>query len=296
MINAGESEANIALVIKSYKPTVEKKKESTFDSSAPIQKLGSVQEVGSSGTQSIDPKTGFPEINPEYSTIPNVRKITTTETPQQKEYRLKKELSLVKVTPKNMDEITRKTNELSALKKENEVTNDKIKEDTIKSREDSEQVKDFGGGLANRLGMGTASFSKSIYDTPKMLLDAIYAPQNYLAEKFNIPSLKVNPETYSFENTPSKEMDKMIKSYDEKIQGYKQEIGGDVVSTYDKGDYINTFKHAALNSAESAPLMIAAIATGGESLMANSLIGTSAAYPYKQCKIGASKIGRTAPA
>jgi len=146
-----------------------------------------------------------------------------------------------------------------------------------------EDVKGFGEGLLNRLDTGIATISKSFYDAPKMILDAIYAPQNYLSEKLNIPSLKVDPETYAFENIPSKNMDEIIKNNNKKIENYKKEIGGDVVSAFDKGDYANTFKHAALNSMESVPLIVAAMATGGESLLANSLmIGSSASTQYDQ--------------
>jgi len=146
-----------------------------------------------------------------------------------------------------------------------------------------EDVKGFGEGLLNRLDTGIATFSKSFYDAPKMILDAVYAPQNYLSEKLNIPSLKVDPETYAFENIPSKNMDEIVNSNNKKIENYKKEIGGDVVSTFDKGDYVNTFKHAALNSMESAPLIAAAMVTGGESLLANSLmIGSSASTQYDQ--------------
>jgi hypothetical protein len=47
----------------------------------------------------------------------------------------------------------------------------------------------FGDATINRLDTSLAIFSKSIYDAPKMLLDAIYTT-NYIAEKLNIPFFK----------------------------------------------------------------------------------------------------------
>lgn len=139
----------------------------------------------------------------------------------------------------------------------------------------------FGGALLNRASQTIATTSKSIYDAPKMLLDAIYAPQNYLADKLNIPSLKVDPETYAFENIPSKTLDKKLADNNSKIQAYKTEIGGDIVSSFDKKDYGNTLKHAALNSMESASQIAIAMLTGGESLVANAfMIGSSASTQY----------------
>ena len=150
-------------------------------------------------------------------------------------------------------------------------------------KESKEEVSGFGEGLLNRLDTGIARISKSIYDAPKMLLDAIYVPQNYLAEKLNIPSLRVDPETYAYENIPSKNMDKIMSENDTKIASYKKAIGGDVMSSFDKGDYVNTLKHAALDSMESAPLIATTLATGGSSLLANSImIGSSASTQYDQ--------------
>jgi hypothetical protein len=217
----------------------------------------------------IDKKTGFPIIDTN-SVAPNWQELKPAkENPIGKEKRLKQELQNIKVTPENMDAISAKTDELSRLQKENKTIRDKkVKE---------ENKLGFGEASVNRLNKGIASFSKSIYDSPKMILDAIYAPQNYIADKFDIPDLKVDPKAYEYENVPSKNMDKLIKSYDKQIKQYKTEIGESATQSYDKGEYGNMFKHAVLNSLESAPLMAVAIATGGESLVANALVGTSAA-------------------
>jgi hypothetical protein len=153
----------------------------------------------------------------------------------------------------------------------------KIGDKTVKVKDEM----GFGGASINRLDTSLASFSKSIYDAPKMLLDAIYSPQNYIAEKLNIPSLKVDPEVYAYENIPSKQMDKVMANNNAKIAKYKADIGGDVLTAFENGDYVNTFKHAALNSFESAPLIVATILTGGSSAVANSImIGSSASTQY----------------
>jgi hypothetical protein len=36
----------------------------------------------------------------------------------------------------------------------------------------------------------------------------LFTPTKYIAEKLNIPSLKVDPEVYAYDNIPSKQMDK----------------------------------------------------------------------------------------
>lgn len=175
-----------------------------------------------------------------------------------------------------MDAVMADTDALSGAIKINNVA--KQKADKVKQEKEK---MGFGGASENVLDTGITRISKSFYDAPKMLLDAIYAPQNYIGEKLDIPSLKVDPETYAFENIPSKILDKHISDNNTKVQKYKAEIGGDIVSSFDKGDYGNTFKHAALNSIESSPMIVAALLTGGEYLVANSImIGSSASTQY----------------
>ena len=147
----------------------------------------------------------------------------------------------------------------------------------VQKKEEERDKMGFGGASLNRLDTGFASVSKSIYDTPKMLLDAIYAPQNYIADKFNIPILRVDEKEYEFNNVPSKMMDDIIVKNNNNVKEYKESIGGDIVTTFNKGQYGNTFKHSVLNSLESAPLIAVAMATGGESLVANSIMATSSA-------------------
>ncbi len=227
MINAGESEANIALVIRSYKPTTVKKKDTPL-STAPKESMELEQKVGSSDSQK--PK-GFPEIDTN-GILPDFDKMKSVKSP-------------------------------------------------IPAKPKEDEVESFGGALVNRLDAGISRVSKSIYDIPSMLYDlgtqitnpAMTAVSNATGKS---PS-EILAKELNFENIPSKMMEEKIKESDAKIANYKKEIGGDIMTSYNKGDYINTFKHAALNSMESVPLIGLAMATGGESAIANLAIGTSTA-------------------
>lgn len=144
-----------------------------------------------------------------------------------------------------------------------------------------EEVESFLGGAINRLDRGIASVSKSIYDMPSMLYDLgieITSPTMSAVSKVSgKSSSEILAKELNFKNIPSKMMEEKIKRKDEEINNYRQKIGGDITTSYDNGDYVNTFKHAALNSIESAPLIALAMATGGESAIANLAVGTSTA-------------------
>ena len=145
-----------------------KKKEST--SVLPQQSSASVQTNGSSGTQDIDPKTGFPKAKPLYNTIPDTQELGSTTTPQQKEYKLKQELSKVKVTPENMEEVSRKTDELSALQK----TNQKEALDQKYKYAKSKELEEVGGfeAMSENLKSGVAQAVKFVASVPALAYDA----------------------------------------------------------------------------------------------------------------------------
>jgi len=94
---------------------VKKKDSSTYSSQKKESDL--VQKTGSLDGQNI---SGFPEIksfNPLDKFLP---KITNDGRNKKRKEQLQKELSIIKVTPENMDIVSSKTDELSALQKEEE--------------------------------------------------------------------------------------------------------------------------------------------------------------------------------
>lgn len=273
MISNNESEDNIKFVVEDFKSKYTEKKNPVVTSTSPNTKLVSAPKTGSSAGKATQ---GFPEID-QNGILPDFDKMKpSVENPINKEKRLRAELSNVKVTPENMDAISAKTDELSLLLK-----------NKPKSTVEKDEVKSFGEGLINRLDTGIATISKSFYDMPSMIYDMgveMTSPTLSAVSKATgkTPSEILSKEL-NIENVASKNMDKIIEENNKKIENYKKEIGGDVVSEFDKGNYSNTFKHAALNSIESVPLIAAAMLTGGESLLANLVIaGSSASTQYDQ--------------
>lgn len=110
MIDAGESEANIALVIQHYKPEPVKKKDSPQVAPKPSSESVTVQPSSVSSDFKIKPLSerkeipyGVPQTYDELN--PHIKK----------REELQKELASSKVTPENQDEVSRKTDELSSM-------------------------------------------------------------------------------------------------------------------------------------------------------------------------------------
>lgn len=79
-----------------------------------------------------------------------------------------------------------------------------------------------------------------------------------------------------FKNIPSEILKEKIKVSNEKINAYSAKNGGDALQAVQDGNYVGAAKLVAGTTAQSLPIMIAAMASGGES-MALTAIGVSTA-------------------
>lgn len=215
------------------KPTSQKKN--------PVQSGASSSGDGSSDSQSIDPKTGFPKIDSN-GILPNFEEIK----------------SVAKNNPvKN--------------KNKNRIVNYQ------KPKEDS----DFLNYLKENLDAGISTVSKSIYDTPGYIYDAAALVTNSIAgafgvdEKYYASSDKLAKDL-GFRNIPSEILKESIKKSNEKINAYASKNGGDALKALEEGKYSSAAKLIAGSTVQSLPIMVAAMASGGES-MAMGAIGLSTA-------------------
>jgi hypothetical protein len=133
MISNNESEDNINFVVNDFKNKYSEKK-NPVSSTSKDTKSDLAPKTGSLAGKNTQ---GFPEIDSN-GIAPNYEQMKPAEeNPIGKEKRLRKELANVKVTPENMDEVTAKTDALSATIKSNQAVKDQAKSKRVKELETS---------------------------------------------------------------------------------------------------------------------------------------------------------------
>ena len=120
--------------------SLKKKEEPTSISTTPTESMASAQTSGSS--DGIDTKLPFGKIDafggksPTEAIIDTQQKtVVNQETPENKQKRLSKELSSIKVTTENMDEVSKKTDELVLLQKQQKQIQQNKQNQIVKSVE-----------------------------------------------------------------------------------------------------------------------------------------------------------------
>lgn len=135
--------------------------------------------------------------------------------------------------------------------------------------------------LKESLDNGIAIASKSIYDTPALLYDYAASITNPIFKsltgyKGEDASSKKLAKDLGFVNIPSETLKAKIEESNKKIEAYNAENGGDALNALSNGNYSGAAKIIAGTTFQSLPIMIAAMASGGET-MAMSAIGVSTA-------------------
>lgn len=135
--------------------------------------------------------------------------------------------------------------------------------------------------LKENLDTGLATVSKSIYDAPGLVYDAAASITNPIIKgltgyKGEGASSDKLAKDLGFVNIPSEILKEKIKVSNEKINEYASKNGGDALAALESGNYSGAAKLVAGTTAQSLPIMIAAMASGGES-MALTAIGVSTA-------------------
>jgi len=221
-----------------------KKKESTESTSTTqekngdsVQTVGSLDGVGSNGFPAIDQNLGVPGLKPDLKTVEQLAN-----------------------PPKSKSTIQ------------------SIKEFKKTSEKEDDGFFDY---LKENLDTGLAIVSKSIYDTPALLYDTAASITNPIFRsltgyKGEEASSKKLAEDLGFVNIPSKVLKAKIDQSNKKIDQYNVENGGDALNALSNGNYSGAAKIIAGTTFQSLPIMIAAMASGGET-MAMTGIGVSTA-------------------
>lgn len=142
-----------------------------------------------------------------------------------------------------------------------------------------------GEDIINAIGKGTTMVVKSIMDTPAYAYNLLATPQNFIAEKFDIPELKASAEgvtKLSEEIIPdqintlktwanvSDKFGEAIKDEEENIQNkYDQSI----YEYYSNGDYSKGSALLATRIAEAIPYTVAIAAGGAAGLSSQAILG-----------------------
>jgi len=135
--------------------------------------------------------------------------------------------------------------------------------------------------LKENLDNGLATVSKSFYDAPGLVYDAAAAITNpiintltgYKGEDASSDKLA---RDLGFRNIPSEILQEKLKVSNEKINAYAAKNGGDAWQAASDGNYGNAAKLVAGTTMQSLPIMVAAMASGGQS-SALTAIGVSTA-------------------
>ena len=160
---------------------------------------------------------------------------------------------------------------------------DKFYEEAV-SKLPSEQTT-VGEDIVNALGAGTTRVVKSLMDTPGYVYNLLAAPQNYIADKYNIPELKASAEilTQQTERFIPDELN-TIKAWGElsdKFGGDLEEREKEIQNKYDKsiteyytnGEYSKGTGLLATRIAESIPYTVSIALTGGLGASPQALMG-----------------------
>lgn len=281
----GANDTDLGKIIDMYEADASKKKGGSKPTSTP-QKSDSVTPIGSSGGVNSKMKTfnglsnaELKKVNSQDKPLPAINQNIKNKI---KEKSLRNELKSTKVTPENMESISLKTDNLSKITKENQES-DALYE---RNKKDDYSFLDYSKDTAIS-GVGT--FYKSIADTPELLYDI--ATQTFINPRLEAEGspflLKTGDEVaddLGLKNIPADILQVQIKEANERIKSYSDKNGIDPLKAIQDGNYSGAAKLIAGTTIQSAPLMIAAILSGGSSLGLTAVGVSSAATQNSDLK------------
>lgn len=146
---------------------------------------------------------------------------------------------------------------------------------------DDKKETSFYDYLKENLSTGLATVSKSVYDAPGLIYDAAASITNIPFRLAGVPEDQLASsdklaDDLGFKNVPSEILKEKIKVSNEKINAYAAKNGGDAWQAATDGNYGNAAKLVAGTTMQSLPIMVAAMASGGQS-SALTAIGVSTA-------------------
>jgi len=143
--------------------------------------------------------------------------------------------------------------------------------------------------LKENLDTGLATVSKSLYDAPGLVYDAAASITNpiikgltgYDGEGASSDKLA---NDLGFKNIPSDILKEKIKVSNEKINAYSAKNGGDALQAVQDGNYVNAAKLVAGTTMQSLPIMVAAMASGGQTSALVAIGASTASTKNAQLK------------
>lgn len=283
----GANDADLGRIIDMYESDNSKKKsQSSSQSISQNQKLVSEPLTGSSaGVEQPKMKTFTGLTNEELKTassskspLPKINQelksyIEKDNTASKRKEQLQKELSNITVTPENQDEVLAKTDELSNIQKVQE-SNKKASEQRDLEKQNYSKI----GSLTNKLATGSSQIGADFAAVPELVYDIFSAPQNAIADVFDIPSLRTDAE--KFKKTVG--VNNVVKDYYKKeVEGLKQKAqetdlkySDGIYESFINGDYSGGFDQLTNSFAESLPAS-ASMMVGGAYTKAPQLIAAS---------------------
>lgn len=150
-----------------------------------------------------------------------------------------------------------------------------------KSKEKPKKEASFYEYLKENLDTGLATVSKSIYDAPGLVYDVAASITNPVFKAMGVDEDKLASSDklandLGFKNIPSEILKEKIKVSNEKINEYSIKNGGDAWKAVTDGNYVGAAKLVAGTTMQSLPIMVAAMASGGQT-SALTAIGISTA-------------------
>jgi len=152
----------------------------------------------------------------------------------------------------------------------------------------------LGEDLVNSFLRGSAQLGQSLAETPAFIYDIAAMPQNYIADKFDIPALKASSEEtgkmLGIENNAV--ADYYRKQVEASQSKFQEKYDKGITDYFSKGDYSKGFGLLANQIAESAPVTISL-------MMGNAAgVGTAGSISGSGLVFGADKkaqLDRDAP-
>ncbi len=314
MIANNESDSNIQGVIDSYNS--KKKNSSISTSTSTASKLGSEHKNGSLGGKklngfpeidinSVAPGNGIqplsnnkpvagknietktftglsaedlktlkssatpaPKINKELKSSLDVNKSNL-----KRKSDLEKELKSVVVTPENQDEISAKTDELASIQKQQQ---------ELKKASDARGIEKQNyskiSSLTNKLATGSSQLGVDFAAIPELAYDVFAAPQNAIADVFDLPSFRTDSEefkkTIGVNNAVKEYYKNEVSQLREEAQKTDLKYQEGVYDSFVNGDYFGGFDQLTNSFTESLPATMS-IMVGGAYAKAPQLMAAS---------------------
>jgi len=224
-----------------------------------------VESDGLGGPPKMKTFTGFTPEEQQSLRAKPVPKISKSAELISNKIRLQNELSKTKVTPKNQDEISKKTDELSKINKEATDIFDQEK-------------RGLGSKLVDKLATGSSQLGANIAAIPELIYETFAFPQNAIAKIFEIPSLETDSEKFKKEigiNNAVKDFYKgEVAALNEKSKLLDTQYKDGIYDSFKNGDIVGGFDQLTSSFAESLPSTMS-IMIGGAYAKAAQILATS---------------------